>query len=266
MPRFALGVEYDGSAFRGWQAQRHARGIQSELERALSIVADHRIEVHAAGRTDAGVHAAAQVVHFDAAVDRGERGWVLGANVNLPEQISALWLRRVPDEFHARYAALERRYRYLILNRSTRPALLRHHAGWVREPLDPQRMHEAAQALVGEHDFSAFRAAECQSRTPLRRLTAIAVRRAGARVEIDVSANAFLHHMVRNIVGTLIAVGRGVRPVAWVQDVLAGRDRRLAGVTAPAQGLYLWSIRYPEALGLPAGPEEDTFPAPSPEP
>jgi tRNA pseudouridine38-40 synthase len=266
MPRFALGIEYDGSAFRGWQVQRHARSIQGEIERALTIVADHPVEVHAAGRTDAGVHAVAQVVHFDADVDRGERGWVLGANVNLPEQISALWLRAVPDDFHARYAAIERRYRYLILNRPARPAIARHHAAWVREPLDDARMHDAAQVLVGEHDFSAFRAAECQSRTPVRRLATISVRRAGGQVQIEVAANAFLHHMVRNIVGTLIAVGRGARPAGWVQEVLIGRDRRLGGVTAPPQGLYLWAIRYPDAFGLPSGPQHDALPADLPRP
>ena len=258
MPRFALGLEYDGSAFRGWQSQSHARGIQAEVERARAFVANHPVEVVAAGRTDAGVHATGQVVHFDAAVDRGERGWVLGANVNLPEQVSALWLRTVPANFHARYDALERSYRYVILNRATRPALERGHVCWIRESLDADRMHEAAQALLGEHDFSTFRAAECQSRTPVRHVTSLQVRRIGRYLQIDVVANAFLHHMVRNIAGTLIAVGRGVRPVSWVADVLAARDRTQGGVTAPPQGLYLRSVRYPDALGLPTD-QADVF-------
>ena len=260
MLRFALGLEYDGSVFRGWQAQSHARGIQSEVERALGCVANHRVEVTAAGRTDAGVHALLQVVHFDANVDRGERGWVLGANTHLPGQVSALWLRRVPGDFHARYSALERSYRYVILNRAARPAIARSHVCWVREPLAAERMHEAAQCLLGEHDFSSFRAAECQSRTPVRRLTAVRVTQTGAYVQIDVTANAFLQHMVRNIAGTLIAVGRGVRPVAWVAEVLAAGDRTRGGVTAPPQGLYLRAIRYPTELGLPDEPPAVAIP------
>jgi tRNA pseudouridine38-40 synthase len=252
MPRIALGLEYDGSAFSGWQAQAHARGVQAAVEDALSEVANHRVEVVAAGRTDAGVHAAMQVVHFDTEAIRSERGWVLGANTHLPPQVSALWARSVPDAFHARYSALARRYVYVILNRMPRPALAAQRVSWVRDPLDAERMHRAAQQLVGEHDFSSFRAAECQARTPMRQVHEINVERRGELVVLTVQANAFLHHMVRNIAGTLIAVGTGVRPEEWVAEVLAARDRRKGGITAPASGLYLAGVRYSSGLGLPS--------------
>lgn len=250
--RIALGLEYDGSAFSGWQSQAHARGVQSAVEAALSEVADHPVEVVAAGRTDAGVHAAMQVVHFDTTSVRSERGWVLGANTNLPPQVSALWARPVSDAFHARYSALARRYRYVILNRMPRPALAAHRVCWVRDPLDAQRMQAAAQHLIGEHDFSSFRAAECQSRTPMRQMHEIKVTRRGELVILDVLANAFLHHMVRNIAGVLIAVGTGEQPEEWVARVLAARDRTKGGVTAPAAGLYLAGVRYSPSLGLPS--------------
>ncbi|HMN45671.1 MAG TPA: tRNA pseudouridine(38-40) synthase TruA [Povalibacter sp.] len=252
MPRIALGLEYDGSTFAGWQSQSHARGIQSAVEAAVAVVADHPVEVTAAGRTDAGVHAAIQVVHFDSPSVRSERNWVLGTNTNLPTQVSALWAREVPDSFHARYSAMARSYRYLILNRPVRPALRAGNVTWVRDPLDHERMHAAAQQLVGEHDFSSFRAAECQSRSPTRRLQRIQVRRQDELLCLDVTANAFLHHMVRNIAGTLIAVGKGDQPVEWVADVLAARDRRVAGITAPPDGLYLAAIQYEGILGLPS--------------
>lgn len=259
MPRIALGLEYDGSAYRGWQTQAHADTVQPQLERALSFVADHPVEVTSAGRTDAGVHAAMQVVHFDTAADRDEKGWVLGANTNLPDDISALWARVVPDDFHARYSAQARSYRYVIQNRRSRPALMRARACWVRDPLDAERMHAAAQQLCGEHDFSSFRAAECQSRTPMRRLERIAVARIGEYVLIDVTANAFLHHMVRNIAGTLIAVGSGKQPESWVAEVLAARDRRVSGMTGAPQGLFLAGVRYPSAFGLPSEPQLQIF-------
>lgn len=252
MPRIALGLEYDGSAFSGWQSQAHARGVQAALEAALSEVANHPIEVMAAGRTDAGVHAAMQVVHFDSDAIRSERGWTLGANSHLPQQVTALWAREVPEAFHARYSALARRYIYVILNRTPRPALAAQRVSWVRDELDAARMHSAAQQLIGEHDFTSFRAAECQSRTPMRHLHEIAVERRGELVVLTVQANAFLHHMVRNIAGTLIAVGTGARPEQWVADVLAARDRRAGGITAPANGLYLAGVRYSAALGLPS--------------
>ena len=252
MARIALGIEYDGSAFAGWQSQLHAHGIQSTVEAAVSQVADHAVEVVAAGRTDAGVHAAIQVVHFDTSVVRSERSWVLGTNKGLPKQVSVLWAREVPDSFHARYGALARSYRYVILNRGVRPALGARHLTWVREPLDCEPMHVAAQQLVGEHDFSSFRAAECQSRSPIRRLQRIDVARSGELISIAVTANAFLHHMVRNIAGVLIAIGCGDRPVEWINEVMEARDRRSGGITAPPYGLYLTGIQYAAALQLPS--------------
>ncbi|MFO7304849.1 MAG: tRNA pseudouridine(38-40) synthase TruA [Gammaproteobacteria bacterium] len=254
--RIALGLEYDGSAFSGWQSQAHARGVQASVEAALSRVANHPVKVTAAGRTDAGVHAVMQVVHFDSTSERSERGWVLGANTNLPPQVSALWAKVVPDAFHARYSAFARRYCYLILNRMPRPALAAHRVCWVREPLDAERMHEAAQALIGEHDFSSFRAAECQARTPMRHLYEVTVVRRGDLLVLSVLANAFLHHMVRNIAGVLIAIGTGERPVSWAREVLEARDRTKGGVTAPAAGLYLAGVRYSPALGLPSEPSD----------
>jgi len=252
MARIALGIEYDGSAYRGWQFQTHAPSVQRELERALSVVADHTVQLTAAGRTDAGVHALLQVAHFDTLSVRPERAWVLGVSAECAGDISVLWAREVPGDFHARFSALSRSYRYRILNRRVRPALDRARACWVRRPLDAPAMHAEAQLLVGEHDFSAFRAAECQSATPVRRLTAIEVRRDGEHVEIAVRANAFLHHMVRNLAGTLIAVGVGDRPRGWVADVLARRDRTVAGATAPPHGLYLAGVEYDPACGLPS--------------
>jgi tRNA pseudouridine38-40 synthase len=254
MPRIALGIEYDGSAFAGWQAQSHATGIQSVVESALSSVANQAVAVTAAGRTDAGVHATCQVVHFDTAAERIERAWVLGANTQLRPDVSVLWARNVPTDFHARFSAEARSYRYVIRNSAARPSLDRDRVCWTREPLDCLLMHEAAQALVGVHDFSSFRAAECQSRTPIRRLESIAVARHDTMLTIDVTANAFLHHMVRNIAGVLIAVGRGKRPGGWVREVLEVRDRKLGGVTAPPQGLYLVEVRYPAEFLLPAQP------------
>lgn len=252
MSRIALGIEYDGSVFSGWQAQVHAPSVQSAVEGALTQVADHPVAVVAAGRTDAGVHAAMQVVHFDTSAVRTERNWMLGANCGLPRQVSVLWAREVPEAFHARYGALARSYRYFIFNREPRPALLSQRASWVRDALDHERMQSAAQHLLGEHDFSSFRAAECQAHSPLRNLHAIEVTRCGEFVTITVTANAFLHHMVRNIAGVLITIGRGDRPVEWMEEVLAARDRRRGGVTAPPQGLYLTAVRYATALQLPS--------------
>lgn len=255
MPRIALGIEYDGTAFAGWQTQPHALTVQAVLEQALSHVADHPVAVTAAGRTDTGVHATSQVVHFDATVDRTERAWVLGANSNLRADASVLWAREMPEGFHARFGAIARSYCYVIRNRNERPALDRDRTCWLREPLDEGAMHRAAQALVGVHDFSSFRAAECQSHSPVRHLTSVSVWREADLVKIAVTANAFLHHMVRNIAGVLTAVGRGKQPEQWVAEVLAARDRRQGGVTAPPQGLYLVDVRYPAPFVLPpAGP------------
>ena len=252
MSRIALGLEYDGSAFAGWQAQSHASGVQSALEHALSIVADHPVEVMAAGRTDAGVHAAMQVVHFDTPSSRSERSWILGANSNLPKQVAVLWTREVPAGFHARYSAFARRYCYVISNRPIRPALGIDHVSWVREPLDVEPMQDAARHLLGEHDFSSFRAAGCQARTPMRNVHDIRIERRGALIALTVTANAFLHHMVRNIAGVLIEIGAGERPPSWAAEVLAARDRTRGGVTAQPGGLYLVGIHYAAALQLPS--------------
>lgn len=249
--RLAVGLEYDGSRYAGWQQQPGLPTIQDCVQQALSAVADHAVAVTGAGRTDAGVHALAQVAHFDTTADRPLRGWLLGANSHLPPDIAVNWAVEAGASFHARHAALARSYRYCILQRPTRPAILRDRVCWLRTPLDGAAMHEAAQSLVGEHDFSSFRTVECQSATPMRRIDAISVRAEAPFVILEVTANAFLHHMVRNIVGTLIEVGTGERGVHSLAATLAARDRTQAGVTAPACGLYLWRVAYPESLGLP---------------
>lgn len=251
MMRWALGVEYDGTHFCGWQAQPGLKTVQGELQAALSHVADAPIELICGGRTDAGVHAAGQVVHFDTAVRRSARAWALGANAHLPRQLSVAWATPVPDFFHARFSALRRHYRYTFFNRATRSALHGATSTWVAQPLDVAAMQAGADHLIGEHDFSAFRAAECQSRSPVRRIDSLTVQRDGPFVHIDISANAFLHHMVRNIAGLLVEVGRGERPPAQVAELLAGRDRRLNAPTAPPQGLCLRRIDYPSAFAVP---------------
>jgi tRNA pseudouridine38-40 synthase len=249
--RVAVGVEYDGTDYCGWQRQSHSPSVQAPLEAALSSVADHEVTVHCAGRTDTGVHAHEQVVHFDTTAKRSERSWVLGSNTRLPNDIAVLWAREVPVDFHARFAAVARTYRYSIYNRWVRPALWARQTAWVLQPLDAERMHLAAQCLVGEHDFSSFRAAGCQARQPVRCVDAISVYRSGELVVIEVTANGFLHHMVRNIAGSLIAIGRGDQSVSWMTQVLEARQRRFAGVTAPASGLVFWQAHYPDIFELP---------------
>ncbi|MGH8278283.1 MAG: tRNA pseudouridine(38-40) synthase TruA [Gammaproteobacteria bacterium] len=256
--RLALGVEYDGTAFMGWQRQSHpGRTVQACLEAAVTRVADHPIEVTCAGRTDAGVHATGQVVHFDTQAQRPLYGWLLGLNSNLPADIAVRWVQPVSDEFHARFRARAREYRYTILNRLTRPALARLQVTWLHHSLNVTPMQEAAQALVGEHDFSAFRAAECQARSPVRTLYRLEVTRSGEYVVIEAVANGFLQHMVRNIAGVLIAVGTGRQASAWVPAVLAGRERARAGVTAPAQGLCFVAVSYALAFGIPVPADAD---------
>ena len=250
--RYALGIEYDGSPFLGWQRHGNGPTVQAAVETALSFVADHSIEVICAGRTDAGVHAACQVVHFDSGAGRDPRAWVLGSNTRLPGDVRMLWCREMPDEFHARYAARARSYRYRIINRSIPPAMQRQFLSWERQALDAAAMHRAAQALLGEHDFSAFRTAQCQAKHPVRNLHSIAVRREDDQLLVDIRANAFLHHMVRNIVGSLVPVGRGEQPETWPGHLLAGRDRRVAGPMAPAQGLVFLGPAYPPEWNLPA--------------
>jgi len=254
--RVALGVQYDGSGFRGWQAQQPGtRTVQTVLEQALAKVANHPVRLVCAGRTDAGVHGVGQVAHFDTTAVRSARAWVLGGNAHLPLDISLNWAQEAPKDFHARFSALARRYRYVILNRPQRSALWRERATWHYRLLDAERMQKAGQALVGEHDFSSFRAAECQARHPIRDIHELTIRRQGDGVVLEVEANAFLHHMVRNIAGVLMAIGAGDRPVEWAQEVLEQRDRTQAGVTAPAAGLYLLAVRYPERFRLPAAVE-----------
>jgi len=253
--RIALGIEYDGSAYSGWQRQAHARSVQGALQDAVGAVADHPVELTAAGRTDAGVHALMQVAHFDSDAQRPPHAWALGATAAGADDLTVLWARPVPDRFHARYSALSRTYLYRVLNRPLRPALERHRVCWVRRPLDAGAMHRAAQLLLGERDFSSFRAAECQSSTPMRRLLEAEVSRHGEMVEFKVRANAFVHHMVRNLVGSLLQVGTGVRPETWMAELLEARDRTQAGPTAPPQGLYLAAVEYPAEFDLPSQPQ-----------
>jgi len=249
--RYALGLEYDGAGFFGWQRQSNAASVQQSVENALSVVANHSLAVTCAGRTDTGVHARGQVVHFDSPSQRTQRQWLLGINSNLPAAVRALWIREVDAAFHARFGALSRRYRYSILNRWVRPALGATYYGWCRDALDEHRMHEAAQALVGVHDFSAFRSSGCSAQHACREVMAVSVKRQKEVVLVDITANAYLYHMVRNIVGSLVAVGRGRQSVQWFRDVFQGKDRKLAGVTAEPQGLCFMGVRYDPKYGLP---------------
>jgi len=252
MNRYAVGIEYDGSAYSGWQTQQSLRTIQRLVESALSGVAAEPLEVVCAGRTDAGVHARWQIAHFDTNVTRPMRGWVMGANTELPRDICIVWARPVPLHFHARYSAEARTYRYLILSRPSRSALAEKRAAVIFKPLDHERMAEAAVHLCGHYDFSAFRSSECQSNSPIRRVERLTVERRDEWVIIEATANAFLHHMMRNIAGLLIAIGKAEAPASWAREVLEGRDRTRNAATAPAAGLYLLSVRYPAAFALPA--------------
>lgn len=252
--RVVLGVEYDGQEFAGWQWQPGRRTVQAELEAALSRVASQPVRVVCAGRTDAGVHALEQVVHFDCAVERAPRSWLMGANSALPVDVRVLWVREMPLEFHARYSAIARYYRYTILNRPMRSALLRRQVTWSFLPLDAERMNLAARHLIGNRDFTSFRAKDCQSVSPWRYLHFLDVHRDADRVHIDVCANAFLHHMVRNLAGLLMAIGGGKHEPDWAAEVLAARDRSLAAATAPADGLYFAAVCYPDPFGMPRHP------------
>ncbi|MSR15737.1 MAG: tRNA pseudouridine(38-40) synthase TruA [Gammaproteobacteria bacterium] len=249
--RIALGLEYDGTEFCGWQTQHEVSTVQQHVEAALTQIAAHPIQVSCAGRTDAGVHACAQVIHFDTTALRSLRSWVLGSNANLPRAISTLWALEVGPDFHARFSATARIYRYVILNRPTRAGLWASKVSWDCESLNTDAMRIAAQTLLGEHDFSSFRAAGCQAKSPVRHLSHLSITRHHDFLFVDVEANAFLQHMVRNIVGVLLEIGHGERPIEWAQEVLLMRDRTKAGVTAPPTGLYLVGVRYPDRFFLP---------------
>lgn len=252
--RIALGVEYDGTNFSGWQAQTQAniRTVQECVEQALTKVANHPVRVVCAGRTDTGVHGLGQVIHMDVTAERPMRSWILGANANLPHDIAITWAQEVDEEFHARFSAVERQYRYVILNRMTRPAILAYRATWQPRPLDVSKMQAAAKYLIGTHDFSSFRASACQAKSPIRTIYDLTVYQEEEKVIIEVRANAFLHHMVRNIAGVLMAVGSGEQPVDWVSTVLAYKDRALGGVTAAPYGLYFMGVGYPAPYQFPA--------------
>lgn len=251
MPRIALGIEYDGSGFLGWQTQPGGGTVQDVLERALAEIAGSSVGVTAAGRTDRGVHARLQVVHFDTEALRPQSAWVRGVNALLPDSVAVLWSREVDAQFHARYSALSRTYRYELLNRGVRPALEAGRVGWFHLPLDVGSMRQAARLLEGEHDFSAFRSAECQAATPVRTLHALEIEARGERIAFVLRANAFLHHMVRNIVGTLVYVGKGKHRAPWVEEVLASKDRAQAAPTFGPEGLYLERIQYDPRWELP---------------
>lgn len=249
--RIALGIEYNGSEFYGWQAQAELPTIQGCLEAALSKIADEIIILFCAGRTDAGVHATGQVVHFDTQVNRPIRAWIMGTNSYLPSAISVRWAQIVNDDFHARYTALSRCYRYFIYNTATRPALLHQRVTWRYEELNVATMHEASRYLIGELDFSSFRSSQCESKSPMRNVHRITINRHNEFVIIEIEANAFLHHMVRNIAGVLMRVGAGYEEPEWALEVLQAKDRRKAVETAPASGLYLYAVKYPTIFSLP---------------
>jgi tRNA pseudouridine38-40 synthase len=255
MPRIALGLEYDGTDFIGWQIQQAGRSVEGALAAAVSFVAGEPVTVHGSGRTDAGVHALQQVAHFDTNVIRSPRQWLLGINSNLPPDVAIRWVQEVPVQFDARRSAASRRYRYTVLQQGPRPALLRRRVWWVRQPLDCAAMSAAATAWLGEHDFSSFRGAGCQAKSPMRRLMAVAIARRpqgeGTLLTFELTANAFLQHMVRNLVGTLVAIGSGELAPADAAAILERRDRRQAGVTAPPEGLALVEVLYPPRFGLP---------------
>ena len=249
--RIALGVEYDGSAYHGWQSQPDVPNVQNALAAALAQITDDPVVVHTAGRTDTGVHALEQVVHFDTRAVRPLSAWVRGANALLPRDIAVLWAHAVPDEFHARFSAQARSYQYVLVNRPSRIGVHHGKVGWFHLPLDVAAMRAAAKLLLGEHDFSAFRAAECQAKSPVKHLTRLDIRQQGDTIFFDLTANAFLHHMVRNIVGCLVYVGKGKQPPQWMREVLEGRDRSRAAPTFAPHGLYLKRIHYDASWRLP---------------
>lgn len=251
MVRIAIGIEYAGSEFEGWQTQPHGRTVQDALQGAIAIIAGHPVELVCAGRTDTGVHASSQVAHFDTPSHRPLTAWVRGVNSHLPAGIVVNWAREVNDDFHARFSALSRRYRYFLLNRPVRPAILHGRVGWFHSLLNVEKMAAAAEYLPGEHDFSAFRAAACQARSPIRTMALAQVQRHQDWIVFDFEANAFLHHMIRNLVGALVHIGKGERPAEWMAELMACRDRRSAPPTFSPDGLYLCGVTYPDRWSLP---------------
>lgn len=249
--RIALGIEYNGAGYHGWQAQRGLSTVQGELQDALSQIANEPIFLHCAGRTDANVHASGQVVHFDTNAKRHIDAWIWGANAHLPPGITVRWSRHVDYKFHARFKAYARRYRYVIYNHPVRPGILNGRVSWHYYPLDIAPMQAAASMLIGEQDFSSFRSSQCNSNSPMRNITDVQIHRHGDFVFIDIEANAFLHHMVRNIAGVLMKIGRGVKDPSWMQEVISAKSRQAAAETAPAEGLYLVQVRYPEPYIFP---------------
>ncbi len=249
--KFALGVEYDGSRYYGWQRQKSTPlTIQEYVEKALSVLAAHPVAIVCAGRTDARVHAYEQVIHFETDKQREIHHWVFGANANLPDDIRIVWIKAVDDDFHARFSAAARYYRYEILNRRVKSALHRNHVMTIFQPLDEKLIQKGANYLIGEHDFTSFRAQGCQAKSPIKRIHSISIRRTSDKISVDIIASAFLHHMVRNIVGTLLPVGLNEKEPEWVQSVLQGKDRKKAGVTALPNGLYFKGVYYPKHFGL----------------
>ncbi len=250
MQKFVLGIEYDGSPYCGWQRQSHSPSVQAELEHALSFVANKPVELICAGRTDTAVHACEQIAHFETDVTRSDRSWLLGANCRLPKSIRILWIHPIDESFHARFSAIARSYRYIIQNSAVPTAIFHDKVCWEHRRLDDKLMHEAAQQLLGEHDFNAFRAAGCQAKSPVRTIEYLNVSRQGEFVYIDIKANAFLHHMVRNLAGSLISIGTGDQSIEWLLEVLKSKDRRQASKTSVAAGLYFIRAFYPEAFIL----------------
>lgn len=258
--RIAMGIEYNGRAFHGWQVQQPGmRTVQGSLEEAIAVVANHPVRVHCAGRTDIGVHGVGQVIHFDTESVRTARQWTLGCNTNAPDDLNVRWVKEVDENFHARFKATGRTYRYLILNRLTRSSLLAGKVTWIYSPLDVEQMQEASKSLIGRHDFSSYRATHCQAKHPVREIRSLELRRHGNFVEMLVSADGFLHHMVRNIAGVLIAIGKGDKPPSWAGKVLDLRDRDQGGITAPAAGLYFERVEYPAEFEIPDSSPDYVF-------
>ncbi len=249
--RIACGVEYDGEPFFGFQIQAQEPTVQSSLEQAIAKIANHQVGVVCSGRTDTGVSARHQVIHFDTNAQRENYQWVMGINRELHRAITILWAKQVPDDFHARFSATSRSYEYTIINRPVRPAINRHHLTWIAQDLDHNAMHEAVQILMGTHDFNALRSTNCQSHVSVKTIHQAEVVREGELVKLRVTANGFLHHMIRNIVGTLLPIGKGLKPVTWMQEVLDSQDRKQAGVTAPPNGLSFMQVTYPEEYKIP---------------